>query len=117
LDAYRTFKARVEKANKDYSYQKTPGWKSGRGRVYITYGPPTRVQTTSFDAAYKPYIIWQYDPDPYIRILPGSSTAGYAEFDFVDRMGGGYYYLVSANVIGESYDANWLSDEALRLGH
>ena len=113
LDVYRVFKTRVDQANKDYSFEKTPGWKTGRGRVYITYGPPKTIGTHSFDPGYKPYITWQYDSDPNIHLIAGN----FAEFDFVDRMGGGNYYLVSANVLGESYDPNWLTTEALRLGH
>ncbi len=115
LDEYRLFKRRVDQANKQFSYQKTPGWKTGRGRVWITYGPPPNkgIQTVSFKASYKPYITWTYDPDPNIRLQSGS----WAEFDFVDRMGGGNYSLVSANVIGESYDPNWMTNEALRLAH
>ncbi len=113
LDQYHLFRKRVDDANKKYSYQRTPGWKTSQGRVYITYGPPKAVQTVSFDPGYKPYIIWQYDPDPNIRL----STGSFAEFDFVDRQGGGSYSLVSANVIGETYDANWLANEAERLMH
>ncbi len=115
LDAYRTFKQRVEQANKDYTYQKTPGWKTGRGRVLITYGPPPsrNIQSFLFIPGYKPYIIWTYDPDPNLRL----STGNYAEFDFVDRMGGGNFYLVSSNVIGETYDPNWKANEAMQLAH
>jgi GWxTD domain-containing protein len=113
LDAYRTFKKRVEEADKKYSHMKTPGWKSAEGRVYITYGPPKIINDRSFEVGYRPYITWTYDPDPNIRLSMGS----FAEFDFVDRQGGGSYSLVSANVIGESYDPNWMTNEALRLSH
>ncbi len=113
LEAYQLFKKRVAEANKQYSYQKTPGWKTSLGRIYITYGPAQTVTNVRFDPGYKPYIVWQYDPNPSMRLTTGS----YAEFDFVDRQGAGNYYLVSANVIGETYDANWLTNEALRLAH
>ncbi len=113
LDAYRLFMGRVTEANKEYNYQKTPGWKTGRGRVLITYGPPKRIGTVAYDPAYKPYIVWQYDPDPNIRLKAGT----FPEFDFVDRMGGGNYFLVSSNVIGENYDVDWMTHEALRLAH
>ena len=115
LDAYHTFKKRVEDADKKYSHMKTPGWKSAEGRVYITYGPPPSkgIQDRSFEVGYRPYIIWQYDPDPAIHLTTGS----FAEFDFVDRQGGGSYSLVSSNVVGEGYDPNWMTNEALRLSH
>jgi GWxTD domain-containing protein len=113
LQEYRLFRKRVAEANQQYSYQKTPGWKSSLGRVYIIYGPPQTIGNVKFDPAYKPYIVWQYDPNSNIRLSIGS----FAEFDFVDRQGGGNFYLVSANVVGETYDANWMTNEALRLQH
>jgi GWxTD domain-containing protein len=113
FDAYRLFKRRVDEANKQFSYQKTPGWKSSRGRVWITYGTPQTIGNVRYDPAYKPYLIWQYDPNPNIRLRTGS----FAEFDFVDRMGGGDFSLVNSNAIGENYDPNWLTTEALRLAH
>ena len=111
LDAYRLFRKRVADADRQYNYQKTAGWKTSQGRVYITYGPPKVITNERFESGYKPYIIWQYDPDPNIRVRNGN----FAEFDFVDRQGGGNYFLVSSNAIGESYDANWLTNEALRI--
>ncbi|MFI5202406.1 MAG: GWxTD domain-containing protein, partial [Candidatus Kapaibacterium sp.] len=113
LGAYRLFLSRVSEANKDYTYQKTPGWKSSRGRVLIMYGPPTAIANEPYHAGYKPYIIWQYDPNQAIRLREGNR----AEFDFVDRMGGGNYFLVNSNVIGENYDPNWMTTEALELAH
>ncbi|HET6400807.1 MAG TPA: GWxTD domain-containing protein [Candidatus Kapabacteria bacterium] len=115
LDAYRLFMNRVAEANKQFSYQKTPGWKSSRGRVWITYGPPPQrgITNVPYDPAYKPYIIWQYDPGSNIRLTNGNIP----EFDFVDRMGGGNYFLVNSNAVGESYDPNWMTTEALRLAH
>ena len=92
---------------------KTPGWKSSQGRVYISYGNPKFIGNEKFQTGYKPYIVWQYDPDPSIRL----STGNYAEFDFVDRMGDGNYSLVSSNVVGETYDVNWMTNEALKLAH
>ncbi len=115
LDAYRTFMKRLNEANTKYTFEKTPGWKTGRGKVLIVYGPPVRVDDEYYTAGYKPYTIWQYDPDPTIHLQPGSGN--FPEFDFVDRMGGGNYSLVSSNVIGQTYDPNWLTTEALRLAH
>lgn len=115
LDAYHLFMKRVADANKQFSYQKTPGWKSSRGRVWITYGPPPQrgIVSVPYDPAYKPYIIWLYDPGSNIRLSNGNA----AEFDFVDRMGGGNYFLVNSNVTGETYEPNWKTTEALRLAH
>lgn len=113
LDAYRIFKSRVEEANKKYAHLRTPGWKTSLGRIFITYGKAKTITDKSFEVGYKPYITWVYEPDHAIRL----STGNYAEFDFVDRDGGGSYSLVSANVIGEPYDPNWKMNEAYRISH
>ncbi|HZK75740.1 MAG TPA: GWxTD domain-containing protein, partial [Candidatus Kapabacteria bacterium] len=113
LAAYRSFMSRVADANTKYTYQKTPGWKSSRGRVLIMYGPPTAVDNEPFVAGYKPYLVWQYDANQTLRLRAGNR----AEFDFVDRMGGGNYFLVNSNVIGENYDPNWLTTEAMETAH
>jgi len=115
LDAYHLFMGRLAEADQKFSYQKTPGWKTGRGRVWIMYGPPPQkgIKTVSYEAGYKPYIIWLYDPSPDFRLRSGNQ----AEFDFVDRMGGGNYFLVNSNVIGENYDPEWMTHEALQLAH
>ena len=113
LDEFRVFQARLEEANQKYVYMKIPGWKTSQGRVLITYGPPKFVDHEYNKPGYKPFIIWQYDPDPNLRLR----TTDRAEFDFVDRHGGGNFSLVNSNVIGENYDPNWLTTEALELAH
>ena len=113
LEEFRVFRARLDEANQEYAYMKIPGWKTSQGRVLITYGPPKYVDHEYNKAGYKPYIIWQYDTDPNIRLRMGDR----AEFDFVDRHGGGNFSLVNSNAIGENYDPSWLATEALELAH
>jgi GWxTD domain-containing protein len=113
LDAYRLFMKRVDEANKQFRYQKTPGWKTDEGRIYITYGPPKQITDVSFDPSYQPYITWIYDPDPTFHLR----VTGSPEFDFLDKQGGGRYFLVNSNVITENYEPNWMTQEALRLNH
>ncbi len=113
LDEFRVFNARVAEADQQYVYMKIPGWKTSRGRVLITYGPPKYVNHEYNEAGYKPFITWGYDSDPNIRLRTGDR----AEFDFVDRTGGGNYSLVNSNVVGENYDPGWMSTEALQLAH
>jgi GWxTD domain-containing protein len=113
LDAYRLFMKRVSESNKQFTHQKTPGWKTDCGRIMITYGPPKQIQNVSFDPSYQPHIIWTYDPDQRFHLRVNGSP----EFDFLDKQGGGNYYLVNSNVIGENYEPDWMTREALRLAH
>ena len=110
LSSYRRYFQRVEEANKKFSYQKTPGWKSDRGRVYVTYGPPNFTNAELFNTEAKPYITWEY-ASLNMRVTSGSK----AQFVFLDRLGGGNFYLVHSNVIGEVQEPDWYSREAHRL--
>ncbi|MCS7081537.1 MAG: GWxTD domain-containing protein [Bacteroidetes bacterium] len=38
------FYRRVQEAQDRFSTPRTPGWRSDRGRIYITYGPPARIE-------------------------------------------------------------------------
>ncbi len=123
LSAYRTFYRHVDDANKKFTYQKTPGWETDFGRIYLTYGAPDerniRSELHSVDA--KPYIVWQYN-DINIHVLssdrsPTEATKviinyNYPTFIFVDKQGGGKFVLVHSNVQGEVYETDWYIQEA-----
>jgi GWxTD domain-containing protein len=111
LLAYRVYYRHVDEVNKKFTYQKTPGWETDFGRIYLKFGAPDERNVTSVlhsvDA--KPYIIWVY-VDKTIRLMNGT----HAEFDFVDKQGGGKFILVHSNVQGETYEPDWYSQEAAR---
>jgi GWxTD domain-containing protein len=117
LGAYHDFMSRVDSANKMYTHMKTPGWKSGRGRVFIMYGLPPQSgldESHKVGTSSKPYIIWVYDPTTNIRLTTGSNRP---EFVFLDRQGGGNFVLVHSTVVGEPYEPDWFNQEAYRLSH
>jgi len=85
-ELFNEFYKRVEYANKNFSYSRSSGWKTDRGRVYIVYGPPDRIQQTTPTAYTKGnYEIWYYEE---IR----------ETFEFYDEYGFGDYRLVSGNI-------------------
>lgn len=110
LSAFRRFNDRVEEANRQFTYQKTIGWKTHRGRIYITYGKPEKISGEPFSTESKPYIIWEYFSRGF-QLSSGSR----AEFVFVDLYGGGNFQLVHSNVRGEVSQPNWYSNDAYRL--
>lgn len=111
LSSYAEFQRRLKYVADKFSYQRTPGWKTSRGRVYLVYGPPRYVGGEEFNPETKPYITWGYDPLPNVRVNTGNQP----EFVFLDRQGGGNYVLVHSNVIGEVSEPDWYSREAHRL--
>jgi len=115
LDIYHQYSERLDEVNKQFTHQKTPGWKTSMGRVYLTYGPPplNGITKTLFDPSAKPYISWEYNPDQSIRVSSGNR--GF--FIFLDRQGGGNFVLVHSNVLGEPSEADWYSREAHQLSH
>ncbi|MEO6940786.1 MAG: GWxTD domain-containing protein [Candidatus Kapaibacterium sp.] len=111
LSAYDEYYLHVAEANKQYTYQKTPGWKSDRGRVYIMYGPPDQITGDQFSTEAKPYITWNYQKTHYVL---SSGSIGLPTFVFLDKQGGGKYMLVHSNVLGETAEPDWYNAEARR---
>jgi hypothetical protein len=65
------------------------GWRSDRGMVYITLGPPNNIDRHPFDYDAKPYEIWEYyDMNQ--------------QFIFVDETGFGDYRLTTP-MYGDMY--------------
>jgi GWxTD domain-containing protein len=110
FSSYNDYYGRVDIANHKFSYQKTIGWKTDRGRIFIMYGPPDRTIDELFNTQSKPYIQWQYIGRGY-RLSEGSR----AFFYFVDKMGGGNFTLVHSNVMGEVSNPNWYTMDALQI--
>lgn len=81
------------------------GWKTDRGRVYITYGPPDMVEDVPISSHRQPYTKWTY-----YQIEGGVSTSGNGViFIFSnDYIAGAVdYRLVHSNHPHEKYSAVW----------
>lgn len=100
----------LDYVDKHYSYPKTPGYLTDRGRVYLQYGPPDFVRTEkNFVGAlglgdngtihYKPYQLWRYN------LLPNDSPN--RVFLFWDEFRSGYYKLLNSNARGEVVTPHW----------
>jgi len=73
---------RIDIVDRNYSNGGTRGWRTERGRIYITHGPPDSIEQHHFESGNPPYEIWYY----YEREL---------RFVFVDRHGFGDYRLTT----------------------
>jgi GWxTD domain-containing protein len=56
---FSEYYGRVAFANEHFSTY-TKGWKTDRGMIYITLGPPNSVDRHPFDIDSKPYEVWNY---------------------------------------------------------
>ena len=70
---------RIAHANMTFGFGKQAGWKSDRGRIYITYGVPDEVSDEGVMET------WQYRNRPVFR--------GDAKFQFVDLNRNGEFRL------------------------
>ena len=89
---------RVAYANTQYKTGFREGWKTDRGRVYITYGAPDEVERHANETDIKPYEIWYYH-----------SIQGGVQFIFGDRTGFSDYILLHSTHRNELQDSNWQS--------
>jgi GWxTD domain-containing protein len=87
---------RVTYANTQYRTGFREGWKTDRGRVYITYGTPDEVERHANETDIKPYEVWYYN-----------SIQGGVQFIFGDRSGFSDYVLLHSTHRNELQDVNW----------
>jgi GWxTD domain-containing protein len=79
---------RINFANENFTHF-LEGWRSDRGMVYITLGPPNNIDRHPFDYDAKPYEVWEYyDMNQ--------------QFVFVDETGFGDYTLITP-MYGDMY--------------
>ncbi len=98
---------RYKFANQWYSHDlnKTNGWNSDRGRIYIVYGPSDTHNDVQSPRVGNPFIIWNY-----------LGYKGGKVFVFEDLHGDNDYRLVHSNVNGEPFSPSWdtlLQDESI----
>lgn len=87
--------------NEKFSVQmidRSDGWNTDRGRVYMIYGPPDEIESYPSAIASEPYERWTYH---------NYSNQGYIFFIFVDDSGYGNYILKHSTADGEITDPEW----------
>jgi|GEM_PF-1661282 len=90
---------RIRFANDRFRSSFREGWRTDRGRVLLTYGPPADIQSFPIDHDKLPYEIWTYN-----RIKAQTGVI----FVFVDSdLATNEYPLLHSTLTGELYNANW----------
>jgi GWxTD domain-containing protein len=77
---------RLAYANEHFA-SRIPGWKTDRGRIYITYGPPDQIEAHPGYAGKAGSEVWRY------RFIEGIGAS--LAYGFTDRNGNGDYVLTS----------------------
>lgn len=93
---YQDYLKRIEVSNQRYSTLGMKGWKTDRGRVYLTYGEPSEIDRYPNENNTKPYEIWHYN-----------DIEGGVIFVFADLTGFSQYTLIHSTKRGELSDNNW----------
>ncbi|MFO7446114.1 MAG: GWxTD domain-containing protein [Ignavibacteriaceae bacterium] len=95
---YIEYMERARASNERFTSMGKPGWKTDRGRIYMTYGEPSEIERFPNQTSSKPYEIWQYN-----------EIEGGVYFVFGDLMGFSDYTLLHSTMRGELRDDNWES--------
>ncbi len=72
--------ARIDSAYDKFTTQKTPGFKTARGKVYILYGPPHQKQRT-YPTDGPTTIIWRYPSRKFVF----QATSRLGDFKLVEK--------------------------------
>jgi GWxTD domain-containing protein len=87
----------IDEANNLYKQGFMDGWKTDRGRIYVTYGRPSEVENHTNEAESKGYEIWTFES------VQGGAICVFAERE----LGSGLYYLIHSTIRGEFRDDDW----------
>lgn len=97
-EARRTFYQRLSFTEDRFREFGQEGFETDRGRIYLTYGPPTEIERRIFEADAFPHELWLYDN------IPGE---GRSVFVFVARYSNDQFDLLHSDVAGEVSIPNW----------
>lgn len=90
----------VEIANERFKESFKPGWRTDRGRIYLTYGEPNDIERYEYQSDIRGYQIWRYEQ------IEGGAICIFGEEQFD---GSGIYTLMSSTIRGELRDDNWMA--------
>ena len=102
-EALFNYRELIAFANRFFSFSKTEGWQTDRGRILLKYGMPTEREQYPFDSETRAYESWFY-----------SEIQGGVYFHFVDMTGYGRYELVHSTAQFELQYENWYNEYVLK---
>jgi GWxTD domain-containing protein len=99
---WHAYKSRVDYANQHFKSSHLEGWRTERGRIMITHGPPNDIERFPSSNSNYPYLIWRYNK---------IKTQANRMFVFYDpNMATGEYVLLHSDLNGEPSNPRWEFD-------
>lgn len=99
---WETHRFSVKHSNENYKSAFRDGWQTDRGRVFITYGPPSDIERFPNERNALPYELWKYDK---------LGTQAQVVFIFLDQdRSTNSYSLIHSTKYGELQNPTWRSD-------
>ncbi len=97
--AWNEYRMNLNEVEKRYSTQQLHGYQTGRGRVYLQYGPPNSIITEKNEPSAYPYEIWHY-----YKIADQTDK----KFIFYNKsLMDNDYELLNSNMKGELMNPDW----------
>jgi GWxTD domain-containing protein len=87
---------RLVQAQASFSVGNTEGWKTDRGRIFLTYGAPNHIDREPDSPDKNAFEVWSYN-----------DLEGGAQFIFIDMSSDSNYKLVHSTYRKEVNDPNW----------
>jgi len=107
LGAWRDYYEKVKIANKLYTSGMRKGYRTDRGRVYLTYGSPDQVDKRQMEPNMPPYEIWHYKRINSAFAIPQTNRIFiFGEFESSTQE----YQLFHSTALGELQSRNWRQD-------
>lgn len=99
---WKSYKSRVDHANKNFKAAHLEGWRTDRGRVMLTYGAPNEVERYPSSNTSHPYHIWRFNK---------LTTQANVQFVFVNlNEATSDWELIHSNRLGEPNNPRWQYD-------
>jgi len=89
---------KILEANQLFKEPFKEGWKTDRGRIYVTYGKPEEIESFPYSNDKKSYEIWKYEK------LEGGAICAFME---ITQSGSGIYELVHSTIRTELRNDDW----------
>jgi len=99
---WRIYKQNVDMVNRSYNSQIKRGYETDRGRVYLKYGKPSNIISSTHEPASYPYEIWHYFE------INGETDKRFIFYN--PEIAGDDYTLLHSDVTGEKSNLYWQKD-------
>ena len=105
-EVWRKYYQDVQAVNRQFGSFNYKGYETDRGRVYLQYGPPDKMEPYPSEPNAYPYEIWvYYKLIDKSKLNPNQTNK---QFIFFNRdLSSNNYQILNSNALSELHDANW----------